>query len=233
MAEGRDLRSPGPARDEPSVGARCVTTRRIGFVDRPVTSEITRIDPPRRWGIKGVDGPIRARWTWWSNHCRTAAHGSRSPSTSKDTGSDDSSSRSSSSPKPAKRCPKTSSSYDVNSSDRSDRWQPHLVDQSTGHGLTGEGGFTRAGSRKRSWARPRLASTRLRPGRGEDAVDRVPQSGVKLGVALVHRQPFGERPREAGDQAMVCGQTEVRLALAVSAERATTRKTLGWLTSSE
>ena len=49
------------ARDESSVGARCVTTRRIGFADRPITSEITHLDPPRTWGIKGVDGPIRAR----------------------------------------------------------------------------------------------------------------------------------------------------------------------------
>jgi uncharacterized protein YndB with AHSA1/START domain len=47
--------------DEPSVGARCITTRRIGLADRPSTSEITQLDPPRRWGIKGVDGPIRAR----------------------------------------------------------------------------------------------------------------------------------------------------------------------------
>lgn len=46
--------------DEPSVGARCVTTRRIGFADRPITSEITHLDPPRTWGLKGVDGPIRA-----------------------------------------------------------------------------------------------------------------------------------------------------------------------------
>jgi hypothetical protein len=46
--------------DESSVGARCITTRRIGFADRPTTSVITRLDPPRRWGIKGVDGPIRA-----------------------------------------------------------------------------------------------------------------------------------------------------------------------------
>ena len=48
------------ARDGSSVGARCVTTRRIGFADRPITSEITHLDPPRTWGIKGVDGPIRA-----------------------------------------------------------------------------------------------------------------------------------------------------------------------------
>ena len=46
--------------DEPSIGSRCVTTRRIGFADRLVTSEITTLDPPRAWGVKGVDGPIRA-----------------------------------------------------------------------------------------------------------------------------------------------------------------------------
>jgi hypothetical protein len=47
--------------DEPGVGTRCPTTRRIGFADRPSTAEITRFDPPRRWGIEGVDGPIRAQ----------------------------------------------------------------------------------------------------------------------------------------------------------------------------
>jgi uncharacterized protein YndB with AHSA1/START domain len=41
-------------------GAQCRTTRRIGFADRTVTSEITHVDPPRRWGVRGVDGPIRA-----------------------------------------------------------------------------------------------------------------------------------------------------------------------------
>ena len=46
---------------EPNAGARCVTTRRIGFADRPITSVITHVDPPRTWGIKGLDGPIRAR----------------------------------------------------------------------------------------------------------------------------------------------------------------------------
>ena len=44
----------------PQVGARGHTTRRIGFVKRAVTSEITHIDPPRRWGVRGLDGPIRA-----------------------------------------------------------------------------------------------------------------------------------------------------------------------------
>ena len=41
-------------------GARCLTTRRIGFANRPVTAEITHIDPPRNWGVRGIDGPIRA-----------------------------------------------------------------------------------------------------------------------------------------------------------------------------
>jgi uncharacterized protein YndB with AHSA1/START domain len=43
-----------------SVGAKCMTKRRIGFAERPVTSEVTHIDPPRTWGVRGVDGPIRA-----------------------------------------------------------------------------------------------------------------------------------------------------------------------------
>lgn len=43
-----------------SVGDRCVNTRRIGFAKRQVTSEITRIDAPRAWSVRGIDGPIRA-----------------------------------------------------------------------------------------------------------------------------------------------------------------------------
>jgi carbon monoxide dehydrogenase subunit G len=42
------------------VGDRCVTVRRIGFAKRPVTSTVTHVDPPRDWGIAGIDGPIRA-----------------------------------------------------------------------------------------------------------------------------------------------------------------------------
>jgi hypothetical protein len=41
-------------------GARCVTTRRIGFAERAVTSEVTHSDPPFRWGVRGIDGPVRA-----------------------------------------------------------------------------------------------------------------------------------------------------------------------------
>jgi uncharacterized protein YndB with AHSA1/START domain len=52
----------GPANDAqtPAVGAKCVTTRRIGGANRPSTSELAHIDPPRTWGVRGTDGPIRA-----------------------------------------------------------------------------------------------------------------------------------------------------------------------------
>jgi uncharacterized protein YndB with AHSA1/START domain len=41
-------------------GDRCLTTRRVGGAERAVTSEVTHIDPPRRWGVRGIDGPVRA-----------------------------------------------------------------------------------------------------------------------------------------------------------------------------
>ena len=50
------LDRPGPAR----VGTKCLTTRRIGGANRTVTSELTHINPPRTWGVRGIDGPIRA-----------------------------------------------------------------------------------------------------------------------------------------------------------------------------
>jgi uncharacterized protein YndB with AHSA1/START domain len=50
----------GDGTGPPAVGARCVTTRRIGGASRPVTSELSHIDPPRTWGVRGIDGPIRA-----------------------------------------------------------------------------------------------------------------------------------------------------------------------------
>jgi uncharacterized protein YndB with AHSA1/START domain len=50
------LDQPGPAQ----VGSKCLTTRRIGGASRAVTSEFTHIDPPRTWGVRGTDGPIRA-----------------------------------------------------------------------------------------------------------------------------------------------------------------------------
>ena len=52
----------GPADDTqpPAAGARWVTTRRIGGASRPATAELVHIDPPRTWGVRGIDGPIRA-----------------------------------------------------------------------------------------------------------------------------------------------------------------------------
>ena len=44
----------------PHVGSRCSTTRRIGGANRSSTSRLTHIDPPRTWGVHGIDGPIRA-----------------------------------------------------------------------------------------------------------------------------------------------------------------------------
>jgi hypothetical protein len=53
---GGHLDPPG----SPQAGAKCVTTRRIGGASRTVTSEVTHIDPPRTWGVQGIDGPVRA-----------------------------------------------------------------------------------------------------------------------------------------------------------------------------
>src|SRR5260370_12838258 len=52
----------GPANDPqtPAVGAKCVTTRRIGRANRPSTAELAHIDPPRTWRVRGIDRPIRA-----------------------------------------------------------------------------------------------------------------------------------------------------------------------------
>jgi uncharacterized protein YndB with AHSA1/START domain len=42
------------------VGTRCTTTRRMGGTERTTTQEVTRIDPPRSWSVRGIDGPVRA-----------------------------------------------------------------------------------------------------------------------------------------------------------------------------
>src|SRR6516225_1030584 len=52
--------SPAGGTRAPAVGAKCVTTRRIGGANRPSTSELVRIDPPKTWSVRGTDGPIRA-----------------------------------------------------------------------------------------------------------------------------------------------------------------------------
>jgi uncharacterized protein YndB with AHSA1/START domain len=43
-----------------AVGARCLTTRRIGGANRTSTSELVHVDPPRTWRVRGIGGPIRA-----------------------------------------------------------------------------------------------------------------------------------------------------------------------------
>jgi uncharacterized protein YndB with AHSA1/START domain len=54
------MEGPGDHTQPPVVGAKCVTTRRIGGANRPSTSEVVHIDAPRTWGVRGVDGPVRA-----------------------------------------------------------------------------------------------------------------------------------------------------------------------------
>ena len=44
----------------PSVGAKCMMTRRIGGRERESISELIRFHPPASWAVHGVDGPIRA-----------------------------------------------------------------------------------------------------------------------------------------------------------------------------
>jgi uncharacterized protein YndB with AHSA1/START domain len=43
----------------PGVGSRFTTTRRIGRVEQTTTQEITRLDPPSSWAVRGADGPFR------------------------------------------------------------------------------------------------------------------------------------------------------------------------------
>jgi hypothetical protein len=51
---------PADGAQAPAVGAKCLTTRRIGGANRPSTSELVHIDPPKTWGVRGIDGPVRA-----------------------------------------------------------------------------------------------------------------------------------------------------------------------------
>ncbi len=49
----RHIDTDGPT----AVGTKCLTTRRIGFAERAVTSEVTHIDPPRAWGVHASTVP--------------------------------------------------------------------------------------------------------------------------------------------------------------------------------
>jgi uncharacterized protein YndB with AHSA1/START domain len=66
---------PGNGTQAPAVGAKCVTTRRIGGANRPATSELVHIDPPRT----GVCGAWTARSgrlsTSWSSRSPTPGPG--------------------------------------------------------------------------------------------------------------------------------------------------------------
>ena len=51
----------------PAVGSRCLTTRRIGGANRPATSEVVHIDPPRTWAVRASTGRSEPPWTSPSN----------------------------------------------------------------------------------------------------------------------------------------------------------------------
>jgi carbon monoxide dehydrogenase subunit G len=42
-----------------TVGSTVVVTRRVGRMEREMTSKIGELTPPRAWTIRGIDGPIR------------------------------------------------------------------------------------------------------------------------------------------------------------------------------
>jgi uncharacterized protein YndB with AHSA1/START domain len=42
-----------------TVGQRVVVTRRVGRRERSMTSEVTELNPPKSWSLRGTDGPIR------------------------------------------------------------------------------------------------------------------------------------------------------------------------------
>lgn len=42
------------------VGSRLRITRHIGRQDIPMTMQLTEYEPPRVWGLQGIDGPVRA-----------------------------------------------------------------------------------------------------------------------------------------------------------------------------
>jgi uncharacterized protein YndB with AHSA1/START domain len=42
-----------------AVGSKVTVTRRVGRREIPMTMEVTELDPPRRWHMHGIDGPVR------------------------------------------------------------------------------------------------------------------------------------------------------------------------------
>lgn len=43
----------------PAVGSRIVVTRRVGPREQQTTNEVTEMESPRAWAVRGVDGPVR------------------------------------------------------------------------------------------------------------------------------------------------------------------------------
>ena len=41
------------------VGSRTVVTRRVGGQERAMTVELSDLNPPTTWGVRGIDGPVR------------------------------------------------------------------------------------------------------------------------------------------------------------------------------
>jgi uncharacterized protein YndB with AHSA1/START domain len=42
-----------------AVGSRVAVTRRVGRGERTMTSELTEVNPPKSFAVRGIDGPIR------------------------------------------------------------------------------------------------------------------------------------------------------------------------------
>ena len=42
-----------------AVGSRVVVTRRVGRRELAMTTELTELNPPSSWAVRGIDGPIR------------------------------------------------------------------------------------------------------------------------------------------------------------------------------
>ena len=43
----------------PGMGSRVSVTRRIGRAERTMTAELTELNAPKSWAVRGIDGPIR------------------------------------------------------------------------------------------------------------------------------------------------------------------------------
>jgi hypothetical protein len=59
----------------PTVGTRCLTTRRIGGANRPVTSQLVHIDPLARGAFAASTGRSALPWMSRSNRWRMPGRG--------------------------------------------------------------------------------------------------------------------------------------------------------------